>query len=88
MHAYLNPLISSDVRSYRLRSSPAVSGVSWGSGIECAKERLDEEVAMTRKVVRSKRITSVALQAAANVERCFVRIAALGIRVCTTFDHA
>jgi hypothetical protein len=47
-----------------------------------------DEVAMTRKVVRSKRITSVALQAAAKVERCLDRIAALGIRVCTIFDHA
>ncbi len=62
--------------------------MSWGSGLECGEEGLDEEVAMTRNVVRSKRMTSVALQAAANVERCLVRMAALGIRVCTTFDHA
>ena len=43
---------------------------------------------MTRKVVRSKRMTSVALQASAKVVRCFVRIAALGISVCTMRDHA
>ena len=88
MQAYLNALISSDVRSYRLGSSPAVSGVHWGSGLEYEDEKFVEDVAMTRKVVRSKRMTSVALQAAANVERCLERIAALGIRVCTIFDHA
>ena len=40
-----------------------------------------EEVAITRKVVRSKRITSVALHASASVVRCFVRIETFGIRV-------
>ena len=48
----------------------------------------DEDVAMTRKVVRSKRMTSVALHACANVERCVERILALGMRVCTIFDQA
>ena len=47
----------------------------WG---ECCD---DDEVAMTRNVVLSKRITSVALHASANVERCLVRIDAFGIRV-------
>ena len=88
MQAYLNALISSDVRSYRLESSPDVSGVHWGSGLEYEGGKFVEEVAMTRKVVRSKSMTSVALQAAASVERCLERIAALGIRVCTIFDHA
>lgn len=42
-----------------------------------------EEVAMTRKVVRSKRMTSVALQAPASLSRCLVSTDAFGIRVCT-----
>ena len=46
------------------------------------------EVAMTRKVVRSKRMTSVALQASANVVRCLVSMAAFGIRVWTMLDQA
>ena len=45
-------------------------------------------MAITRKVVRSKRITSVALHAAANVDKCLDRMAAFGIKVCTIFDHA
>jgi hypothetical protein len=82
---YLNAFMSSEVRSYRLASSSAVAGVPAGSGLEGA---MDEEVAMTRKVVRSKRMTSVALHAFATVERCLDRIAALGIRVWTIFDQA
>ena len=46
------------------------------------------DVAMTRKVVRSKRMTSVALHACASVVRCLERTAALGMRVCTIRDHA
>lgn len=46
------------------------------------------DVAITRNVVRSNRITSVALQALANVARCFESTAAFGIRVWTIFDHA
>jgi hypothetical protein len=46
------------------------------------------EVAMTRKVVRSKRITSVAPQACAKMARCFERMDALGMRVWTMLDHA
>lgn len=46
------------------------------------------EVAITRKVVRSKRITSVALQASAKVVKCLVRTAAFGISVWTMLDHA
>lgn len=51
-------------------------------------EEVREEVAMTRNVVRSKRITSVALQATASLLRCLVRTEALGISVCTMRDHA
>jgi len=47
-----------------------------------------EEVAITRKVVRSKRITSVALHASAKVVRCFDRTAAFGMRVWTMLDQA
>ena len=43
---------------------------------------------MARKVVRSNRIASVALQAWANVVRCFVRTAAFGMMVWTILDHA
>src|SRR5882757_5002702 len=76
---YLNALMSSEVRSYRFGSSSAVTGVPAESGLEWEEEL--EDVAITRKVVRSKRMTSVALHAAATVERCLERIAALGIRV-------
>lgn len=38
--------------------------------------------------MRSKRMTSVALQASAKVVKCFVRIAAFGISVCTIRDQA
>lgn len=48
----------------------------------------EEEVAMTRNVVRSKRMTSVALHAWAKVVRCLARILALGMRVWTIFDQA
>lgn len=74
--------MSSEVRSWRFASSSAE-----GAPAEPVRG-IDEEVAMTRNVVRSKRITSVALHAVATVERCFERIAALGIRVCTIFDQA
>lgn len=47
-----------------------------------------EDVAMTRKVVRSNMITSVALHASASVVRCLVRTETLGMRVCTILDHA
>lgn len=43
---------------------------------------------MTRKVVRSKRMTSVALQALANTFRCRESTLALGIKVWTIFDQA
>lgn len=46
------------------------------------------EVAITRNVVRSKRITSVALQASAKMLRCLLRTAAFGIRVWTMLDQA
>lgn len=87
MQEYLNALMSSEVRSYRFGSSSAVAGVPAGSGLAW-EEGFDDEVAITRKVVRSKRMTSVALHAVATVERCLERIAALGIRVWTIFDHA
>ncbi len=47
-----------------------------------------EEVAITKNVVRSKRITSVALHAMASLSRCLVSTDAFGIRVCTICDHA
>lgn len=43
---------------------------------------------MTRNVVRSKRMTSVALHASAKVVRCLLSIAAFGMRVCTIRDQA
>ena len=46
------------------------------------------EVAMTRKVVRSNKMTSVALHAAATILRCLLRTSALGIRVWTILDQA
>ena len=77
-HECFNALISSLVRSYRVElRSFACSGPSGG-----------EEVAMTRKVVRSNRMASVALQACANVVRCFDRTAAFGMIVWTILDHA
>ena len=57
------------------------AGCGWGCGGAL-------EVAMTRKVVRSKRTTSVALQASASLVRWRVRTDALGIRVWTIRDHA
>ena len=45
-------------------------------------------MAITRNVVRSKRMTSVALHASAKVVKCFESIAAFGMRVCTILDHA
>lgn len=47
-----------------------------------------DDVAITRKVVRSKRMTSVALHAPAKVVKCFESTAAFGMRVCTMLDHA
>lgn len=38
--------------------------------------------------MRSKRMTSVALQASAKVVKCLVRMAAFGISVCTIRDQA
>lgn len=55
----------------------------WGEGGEGGAE-----VAMTRKVVRSKRTTSVALHAAASVARCFERTYAFGMSVRAMRDHA
>lgn len=46
------------------------------------------EVAMTRKVVRSKRMTSVAPQAREKIFRCLDSKAALGMRVWTMLDQA
>jgi len=46
------------------------------------------EVAMTRKVVRSNMMTSVALHASANIVRCLARSEAFGMSVCTILDHA
>lgn len=48
----------------------------------------EDEVAMTRKVVRSNKMTSVAPQAWAKIERCFERIPAFGMRVWTILDQA
>ncbi len=46
------------------------------------------EVAMTRKVVRSNRMTSVAPQAREKILRCLESKAALGMRVWTMLDQA
>ena len=46
------------------------------------------EVAITRNVVRSKRTTSVALQAEASLARCRDNTDALGMSVCTILDQA
>src|SRR6266850_1837334 len=73
-------LISLLVRSYRvkLRSFAACLGPSSGGA----------EVAMTRKVVRSNGMASVAPQAWVNVVRCLDRTVALEMMVCTIIDHA
>jgi len=77
-HECFKALISSLVRSYRVElRSFACSGPSGG-----------EEIAMTRKVVRSNRMASVALQACTNVVKCFDKTAAFGITVWTILDHA
>lgn len=55
---------------------------------EGVEEGESADVAMTRKVVRSKRMTSVALQLRAKVVRCRVRISALGMMVWTILDQA
>lgn len=67
---------------------PEGEGSEEAGGGEGELDRCCEEVAMTRKVVRSKRTTSVALQASASFARCLVRTEALGIRVWTMRDHA
>lgn len=63
-----------------------------GEGEEVEEEEEEEEggeeVAMTRKVVRSKRMTSVALHASAKMVRCLESTAALGMSVCTMLDQA
>ena len=71
--------MSSDVRSYLVGSN------SWSSGDD---EGDGSVVAMTRKVVRSNRITSVAEHAFANEVRCLESTAAFGTRVRTMLDHA
>jgi hypothetical protein len=93
-HECLNALMSSDVLSYRVGSrelggldSPSSAATSRPEASVASVEG-EEDVAMTRNVVRSKRITSVALHALAKVVRCFARMLALGMRVCTMFDHA
>lgn len=96
-HECLNPLMSSDVLSY-LVGSREFAGLSdcwvsrfvvWPFVDESAGFDDDkEEVAITRKVVRSKSMTSVALHAWAKVERCVERMLALGMRVCTILDQA
>lgn len=86
--------MSSDVLSYRVGSkelggldSPSSAATSRPEASVASVEG-EEDVAMTRNVVRSKRITSVALHALAKVVRCFARMLALGIRVCTILDQA
>lgn len=59
-----------------------------GGGGGGDSERGCDDVAMTRNVVRSKRMTSVALHASASLTRCFVRTEAFGMRVCTMRDQA
>lgn len=67
-HEYLNALINSDVLSYRVGSK--------ADRCDCD----EDEVAMTRNVVRSKSTTSVALHASAKVVRCLDNTVAFGIR--------
>src|SRR5579863_317776 len=77
-HECFSALINSLVRSYRVElRSFAFSEPSEGI-----------EVAITRNVVRSNKMASVALQACANVVRCLERTAAFGMIVCTMLDHA
>ena len=78
-HDCLKALINSEVRSWRLGSSEGV--------IEPDVSENDD-VAMTRNVARSKRMTSVALHASANIRRCLLRFRALGISVFTILDQA
>ena len=65
-HECLNDLISSDVLSYLVGSKDPLAGFS-GSRLSESEERagcdVEVEVAMTRKVVLSKSMTSVALHA-------------------------
>ena len=65
-HECLKDLISSDVLSYLVGSKDPVAGFSASRLSESDDKagcEVEEEVAMTRKVVRSKRMTSVALHA-------------------------
>lgn len=71
-----------------------IGGVGDGDGETKVEVRADVEgvggvdVAITRKVVRSNRTTSVALHTAARVVKCFESTEAFGISVCTICDHA
>jgi len=93
--------MSSEVRSYLVGSKTGCSScsreVSESTSVSELEDMVgelvcdvpdDEEVAMTKNVVRSKRMTSVALHASANVDRCLDRMLALGISVWTILDHA
>ena len=94
MHACLNALISSDVFSYRVGSSPCpvesssivaidtAFSIVWAPSFDLG-DVLDKEDAMTRNVVRSNRMTSVALQVSAKILKCLDKRVALGISVCT-----
>jgi hypothetical protein len=57
-------------------------------GLDTAKDDGFDEVAMTRNVVRSNKMTSVALHAVANLSRWRVSTETFGIRVCTICDQA
>ena len=80
-----------------LASSPETNeraGVGSATDVVVEDDAVDDdggwraEVAITRKVVRSNRMTSVAEQISAKVVRCLVRTAALGMIVWTMRDHA
>ena len=74
------------VRKLECVEGGEVGGAEGAAEEACAPGR--EEVAMTRKVVRSKRTTSVALQASASLVRWRVRTEAFGMRVWTMRDQA
>ena len=80
----------SDACEPKLDSVEGVEGDGEGSpaGAGGGESCWGTEVAMTRKVVRSKSTTSVAPHASASFARCRVSTDAFGISVCTIRDHA
>lgn len=79
------PFPESDIELFVVSRNWSVDGSAVGEVEETADE---DEVAMTRKVVRSNMMTSVALQASANIVKCFASDDAFGMSVWTIRDHA